>query len=142
MRGERRFKRLEDNLGTEPIAALDRDQVREIRDMPCFRDKPSVADAIVERIGTLWDFAGEHLRIPEMRKNRDRVNPARGIKKLKDDDAESAPLWALDLCQKFERYASPDLRTFYAASQLRGFFVRRIGSGFANGRRSNCKLAL
>jgi hypothetical protein len=41
------------------------------------------------------------------------INPARNIKKLKDGEAGSAPLWPLALCKSFEAYRHPDLVTFY-----------------------------
>ena len=62
-----------------------------MRDLPEFADKPSVADATIERLATLWDFAEEFLHLDEMRAHKG-INPARNIKKLKTGEAESAPL--------------------------------------------------
>jgi integrase len=93
--------------------------VKEIRDLPEFAKKPSVADAIVSRLATLWDFAEEHCRIPELREHKG-INPARNIKKLKDENAESAPLWPLALCQAIEQEAARDVVTFYYLGRYTG----------------------
>ncbi len=90
-----------------------------MRDLPEFADKPSVADANIERLAALWDFAEEFLHLPDMRAHKG-INPARNIKKLKTGEAESAPLWPLQLCRKFETYQHPELLTFYYLARYTG----------------------
>src|SRR6478672_2507052 len=48
------------------------------------------------------------------------INPARNIRKLKTGEAESAPLWPLDLCRAFEAYPHPELVTFYYLARYAG----------------------
>jgi integrase len=116
---QRRFQWLVENYGAEPIAAFDRDAVKRIRDLKEFANKPSVADAIIERFATLWDFAEEFCHLSDM-KAHNGINPARNIKKLKEGEAESAPLWPLALCKAFEAYPHPDLVTFYFLARYTG----------------------
>jgi integrase len=116
---DRRHHWLVKNYGSEPIAAFDRDAVKMLRDLPEFADKPSVADATIERLATLWDFADEYLHLDEMRAHKG-INPARNIKKRKASDSESAPLWPLELCRKFEAYLHPELVTFYFLARYTG----------------------
>jgi integrase len=107
------------NYGSEPIAAFDREAVKMMRDLPEFADKPSVADATIERLATLWDFTEEFLHLPVMRAHKG-INPARNIKKLKPSEAESAPLWPLELCRAFETYPHLELVTFYFLARYAG----------------------
>jgi len=116
---DRRHHWLVKNYGSEPIAAFDRDALKMLRDLPEFADKPSVADATIERLATLWDFADEYLHLDEMRVHKG-INPARNIKKRKASDSESAPLWPLELCRKFEAYPHPELVTFYFLARYTG----------------------
>ena len=51
---------------TTPIWEFDRSMMKRIRDLPEFADKRSVADSVVSRFGTLWDFAEEHLDLDEL----------------------------------------------------------------------------
>jgi hypothetical protein len=39
------------------LASFDSDVLREIRDLPEFADKPSVADMTVERFAQVWGYA-------------------------------------------------------------------------------------
>ena len=116
---DRRFHWLTKNYGTVPLAAFDRDTIRAMRDLPEFRDKPSVADATIERLATLWDFAEEFCQLDDLKGHKG-VNPARHIKKLKEGEAESAPLWPLELCKAFESYPHPDLVAFYFLARYTG----------------------
>jgi integrase len=116
---DRRHHWLTKNYGSEPIAAFDRDAVKMMRDLPEFADKPSVADSTIERLATLWDFADEYLHLDEMRAHKG-INPARNIKKLKSSESESAPLWPLELCRKFETYPHRELVTFYYLARYAG----------------------
>ena len=114
---ERRFAWLTDNYGGLQMAAFDGDMLREIRDLPEFDDKPSVADATVERFAHVWDFAREYLRA-DMRLAG--LNPGRHIKKAHRGEGESAPLWPLELCRKFEALENCDLVTFYYLARYTG----------------------
>jgi integrase len=116
---DRRHHWLTKNYGLEPIAAFDREAVKMMRDLPEFADKPSVADANIERLAALWDFAEEFLHLPDMRAHKG-INPARNIKKLKTGESESAPLWPLEFCRKFETYRHPELVTFYYLARYTG----------------------
>ena len=116
---DRRHHWLMKNYGSEPIAAFDRDAIKMMRDLPEFADKPSVADSTIERLATLWDFAEEYLHLDDMRAHKG-INPARNIKKLKSSDSQSAPLWPLELCRKFEAYPHPELVTFYYLARYAG----------------------
>jgi hypothetical protein len=75
---DRRHHWLSKYYGSEPIAAFDREAVKMIRDLPEFADKPSVADATIERLAALWDFAEEFLHLDEMSAHKG-INPARNI---------------------------------------------------------------
>jgi integrase len=114
---ERRFAWLTDNYGGLQMAAFDGDMLREIRDLPEFDDKPSVADATIERFAHVWDFAREYLRA-DMRLAG--LNPGRHIKKAHRGEGESAPLWPLELCRKFEALENRDLVTFYYLARYTG----------------------
>ena len=103
---DRRHHWLTKYYGAEPIAGFDREAVKMMRDLPEFENKPSVGDAAIERLATLWDFAEEFLHIDDMRVHKG-INPARNIRKLKTGEAESAPLWPTELCRAFEAYPHP-----------------------------------
>lgn len=114
---DRRFVWLTDKFGPIPLAAITADLVREIRDLPEFANKPSVADMTVERLAHVWDYAREYLRAGT---RLDGLNPARHIAKAHRGEAESAPLWPLELCRKFEALESRDLVTFYYLARYTG----------------------
>jgi integrase len=117
---DRRHHWLTARFGEAMIWDFTREQVKQIRDLPEFTDKLSVADSTVSRLATLWDYAEEFCHLPEMVKSNG-INPARGIKKLtSDDESESAPVWPADLCKAFEKYASKDLRRFYFLGRYGG----------------------
>ena len=116
---DRRHHWLTKYYGAEPIAGFDREAVKMMRDLPEFENKPSVADATIERLATLWDFAEEFLHIDDMRVHKG-INPARNIRKLKTGEAELAPLWPLELCRAFEAYPHPELVTFYYLARYAG----------------------
>jgi integrase len=110
---------LNKNYGCDLIAGLTRELVKSIRDLPDFDNKPSVADGVVSRLATLWDYAEEFCHLPEMAECKG-VNPARNIKKLKDEAVESAPLWPLALCTAVEGYHNYDAVTFYHLARYTG----------------------
>jgi integrase len=114
---ERRFAWLRENFGPAPLAAFDEDLVREIRDMPEFAHKPSVADMTVERLGHIWDYAKERLRA-HVKLNG--LNPARGVAKAQEGEGESAPLWPRKLCEQFEQLEDRSLVTFYYLARYTG----------------------
>jgi integrase len=116
---DRRHHWLTKNYGSEQIADFDRDMLKQMRDLPEFSGKPSVADATIERFGTLWDFAEEFLHLENMRVHQG-INPARNIRKLKEGAGESAPLWPLDLCWKIEAHQHADIVTFYFLARYTG----------------------
>ena len=96
-----------------------REHAKQLRDLPEFSDKPSVADATVDRLAVLWSYAEEFCHLTEM-VMLNGVNPARNIKKLADEELESAPVWPLELCKLFEKCASPDLKKFYFLGRYGG----------------------
>jgi integrase len=116
---DRRHHWLTKNYGSDPIASFDRELIKMIRDLPEFADKPSVADATVERLAALWDFTEEFSHLDDMKVHKG-INPARNIRKMKTGEAESAPLWPLDLCRAFEGYAHRDPVTFYFLARYAG----------------------
>jgi integrase len=116
---DRRHHWLVKNYGAEPIASFDREMMKAIRDLPEFAKTPSVGDAVVARFATLWDFAEEFCHLDEMRAHKG-INPARNIKKLKDETVESAPLWPLALCRAFEGHRNDDAVTFYFLARYTG----------------------
>jgi integrase len=116
---DRRHHWLAKNYGAEQLADFDRDMLKQMRDLPEFANKPSVADATIERFGTLWDFAEEFLHLDGMRVHKG-INPARNIKKVKESGSESAPLWPLELCNRIETYPHADLVTFYFLARYTG----------------------
>jgi integrase len=117
---DRRHHWLVARFGEAMIWDFTREQVKRIRDLTEFAERHSVADATIERLATLWDFAEEFCHLPEMVKFNG-ANPARGIKKLSSrDDTESAPVWPLELCRLFEKRASLDLRKFYFLGRYGG----------------------
>jgi hypothetical protein len=117
---DRRHHWLIARFGEAMIWDFTREQVKQIRDLKEFFDKPSVADATVSRLATLWDYAEEFCHLSEMVKLNG-INPARGVKKLtSDEESESAPVWPLELCKLFEKCASKDLRKFYFLGRYGG----------------------
>jgi integrase len=116
---DRRHHWLVARFGEAMIWEFTREQMKQIRDLPEFIDKPSVADATVSRLATLWDYAEEFCHLTEMVKLNG-INPARNIKKLADEESESAPVWPHELCRLFERDASVPLRKFYFLGRYGG----------------------
>jgi integrase len=99
------------------LASFDSDVLREIRDLPEFADKPSVADMTVERFAQVWDYAREFLRA-DLKLNG--LNPGRRIAKAHQGESESAPIWPNELCAQFERLENRDLVTFYYLARYTG----------------------
>jgi integrase len=73
--------------------------------------------ATIERFAQLWDYAREYLRRDVKLAG---VNPGRHIMKAQRGEGESAPLWPLKLCQKFEALENRDLVTLYYLARYTG----------------------
>jgi hypothetical protein len=85
---DRRHHWLAKNYGTEQLVDFDRDVLKQMRDLPEFANKPSVADATIERFGTLWNFAEEFLHLDNMRVHKG-INPARTSRRSKRAEARA-----------------------------------------------------
>ncbi len=111
---QRRFDWLSSNYGGELLASFDRRIIKRIRNLPEFKDKTSVADAIVDRPGALWNYADNHLDI-----DLPGVNPTLGITSL-HQGGEAAPAWTPDLCAAFEAQGHQRMVTFYMLARYTG----------------------
>jgi integrase len=102
---ERRLVYLRDNYGVATFHSITERDVRAIRNE--LADRPSVADAIVDKIGRLWRFAKERL---DMNLG---VNPAREVAAI-HTDGESHKAWPEELCAAIERHPNPGVvRAYY-----------------------------
>ncbi len=110
----RRFDWLSENYGDELLSAFDRRIVKRIRNLPEFKDKTSVADAIVDRLGALWTYADNHLDIELAG-----TNPTLGITSL-HQGGEAAPAWTTALCTAFEAQEHKRMVTFYMLARYTG----------------------
>lgn len=114
----RRFDWLCREYGAIPLASFSEDLLRDIRDLKAFADRPSVADAMVERFAAVWKFAREFLRAEVALSG---ANPGRGLAKAQEAGEEaSAPVWPRELCDAFERLDNRDLVTFYYLARYTG----------------------
>lgn len=111
---QRRFDWLSTNYGGELFASFDRRIIKRIRNLPEFRGKTSVADAIVDRLGALWNFADNSLDIDLVGSN-----PTLGIASL-HEEGEAAPAWPADLCAVFEKQPHKRMVTFYMLARYSG----------------------
>ena len=111
---QRRFDWLSTNYGGELLASFDRRIIKRIRNLPEFKDKTSVADAVVDRLGALWNYADNHLDI-----DLPGVNPTLGITSL-HQGGEAAPAWTPDLCAAFEAQEHARMVTFYMLARYTG----------------------
>jgi integrase len=121
----RRFDWLKERYGTAELRTFTEDGVRKIRNK--LRDHPSVADAVVDRIGMLWAFAKEHL---EMKLGS---NPAREVASLHTEH-KPHKAWPEELCRAFEALPNPRLvRAYFLlryTGQRRSDVVRMRASMF------------
>jgi len=102
----RRFDWLVEHYGIGDIKDLAEKHVRIIRNS--FKDRPTVADAVVEKIGMLWGFAKEHLGMDDLG-----PNPTREVASLSKSSTPH-PKWPEELCKLFEDLDSPRLvRAYY-----------------------------
>lgn len=110
----RRFDWLRENYGGELITAFDRRIIKRIRNLPEFRDRTSVADAIVDRIGALWNFVDEFtdVELPG-------INPTLGVR-ARHEAGDPHPAWPEDLCKAFEAYRHPRMVTAYFLMRYTG----------------------
>jgi hypothetical protein len=61
------------------------------------KDRTTVADAVVGKIGMLWSFAKEHLGMDDLG-----PNPTREVADL-HGASKPHPAWPDDLCDRFEQ---------------------------------------
>jgi integrase len=102
---ERHFLYLRDNYGAATFHTITEPDVRAIRNELAAR--PSVADAIVNKIGLLWQFAKEHLE------RKLGVDPTREVAAI-HTETESAKAWPEELCAAIERHPNPGVvRAYY-----------------------------
>jgi integrase len=105
---------LTDNFGGELLASFDRRIIKRIRNLPEFKNKTSVADAIIDRLGALWNFADADLDI-----ELPGINPTTGIKPL-HEEGDAAPAWPDELCAAFEAQSHKRMITFYMLARYTG----------------------
>jgi integrase len=102
----RRFDWLVEHYGTGDIATLTERHVRIIRNE--LKDRTTVADAMVDKIGMLWAFAKEHLEMDDLG-----PNPSKEVASLHKASTPH-PKWPEELCQRFEQLDSPRMvRAYY-----------------------------
>ena len=110
----RRLDWLSENYGGELLDAFNRKTVKRIRALPFFANKTSVADAVVDMIGALWNFADNELDI-----DLTGTNPTLGIK-ARHEEGDAAPAWPAELCAAFESQPHERMRTFYFLARYTG----------------------
>jgi integrase len=97
---DRHFAYLAEHYGVAEFASFDESGVRAIRNK--LRDRPSVADNIVDKIGMLWRYAKEHID------GMDKLgaNPAREVAAI---HTERTPhkAWPRELCAAIEKHPNP-----------------------------------
>jgi hypothetical protein len=110
----RRFDWLRENYGGELLAAFDRRIIKRIRNLPEFRERTSVADAIVDRIGALWNFADEYtdLELPG-------INQTMGVRP-RHEAGDPHPARPENLCKAFEAYPHDRIVTAYFLMRYTG----------------------
>ena len=106
-RGDRRiFDALQDeDICGAMLRDLQHRHVKQLRDR--FRSKytASIADAMIDKLSVLWQFADEHL--PDAR--LEGPNPTTGVKRLHTKHQEREP-WPAGVFEAFEAYAPGHLR--------------------------------
>ena len=111
---QRRFDWLRDNYGGELLDAFNRRTIKRIRNLPEFARKTSVADAVVDMIGMLWNFADNELDVELAG-----INPALGIKS-RHEEGDAAPAWPAELCADFQAQPHRRMVTFYFLARYTG----------------------
>ena len=105
------FDWLRDKCGDYLLTTLREQHVRHIRNE--LKDRPSVADYTVDKVGMLWGFAKEHL---EMNLG---PNPAAEVASIHTEH-ESHKAWPAELCEKFEALPHPRLVLAYDLMRYTG----------------------
>lgn len=107
----RRFDWLKQHYGAGDLSTLTEDHVRKIRDQ--LKAFPSVADATVDRVGTLWGYAKEHLSA-ELKAIGMRLgpNPTAEVASIHTSH-EQHKAWPPELCAAIEALAQPRLVLAY-----------------------------
>jgi integrase len=100
----RLFDWLKENYGTGDIRTLKEKHVRTMRN--ALKDRPSVADHTVSKVGTLWKFAKEELEL-ELG-----PNPAREVASI-HTVKQPHQAWPEDLCAKIEAHPNPRIVRAY-----------------------------
>jgi integrase len=95
---------LDEHYGRGDLQSLTETHVRKIRER--LKDRPSVADHTVDKIGMLWSFAKETLAM------RLGPNPAKEVKSIHLTRV-SHPAWPEKLCDLFEAHEDPILQRAY-----------------------------
>jgi integrase len=108
---ERLFLWLRDRYGNADFSTIKEKHVRAIRNQ--LKDRPSVADHMVDKIGMLWGFAKEHLGMDLG------SNPAAEVAAI-HTERESHKAWTPELCQKFEKLPRPRLVLAYNLMRYTG----------------------
>jgi integrase len=110
-----RFNWLSENYGTFLLAALERDDVKDIRRK--LQAEPSVANETIDRIGQLWRWSDETLTLTGDAKLKS--DPTQGVARIKVEK-QSALIWPQELCSKFENCGHEPLITFYFLARYSG----------------------
>jgi integrase len=96
----RTFDWLDENWGRVTLSTLAERHVRRIRDE--LKERPTVADRAVDKIGMLWGFAKEY--IPGM--DRLGPNPAKEVKSIHTGH-KPHPAWPPELMAAIEQHSNP-----------------------------------
>lgn len=102
---DRHFDWLRQRCGDGDLRTLTERHVRAMRNE--LKDRTTVADAVVGKIGMLWRFAKEHLGMDDLG-----PNPTREVANLHGTSTPH-PAWPDELCEKFEQFDNPRLVRAY-----------------------------
>jgi integrase len=107
----RRFDWLRERYGSVSLAVFTARDMRRIRDQ--LKDKPTVANAVVDKFGQLWRWAVEHadLELTD--------DPTLSVAALKVK-GEAARAWTPELCAKFEACPHRQMVLFYFLARYTG----------------------
>ncbi len=102
----RYFDYLDRHYGVADFASFTESGLREIRNK--LRDTPSIADAVVDKIGMLWGFAKEHIS------GMDKLgpNPAAEVAAIHTEH-EPHKAWPAELCARIEKHKDPKVVRAY-----------------------------
>jgi integrase len=102
---DRHFDWLRKRCGSGDLRTLTERHVRAMRNE--LKDRTTVADAVVGKIGMLWRYAKEHLGMDDLG-----PNPTREVADL-HGASKPHPAWPDDLCEKFEQLGNRGLVRAY-----------------------------